>query len=45
MEDDDEINFTAFMDQSANILIPFRQLSGSRREQYHKLAVEILGNR
>lgn len=45
MEDDDEINFTAFIDQSANVLIPFRQLFGSRREQYHKLAVEILGNR
>lgn len=45
MEDDEEIDFTAFIDQSANILIPFQLMDDSTREQYRRQAVEISKNR
>lgn len=44
MENDVEINFTAFIDQSANILIPFQEMDESIQRQYRKQAVEISKN-
>lgn len=45
MEKDQEINFTAFIDQSANILIPFQKMDESIEKQYREQAVEISKNR
>ena len=41
MEDDDEINFYAFIDTQANILIPFQSMDDSLKTRYRKQAVAI----
>ena len=45
MEDDDEINFYAFIDTQANILIPFQPMNDSLKTRYRKQAVAISHNR
>lgn len=45
MEDDDEINFYAFIDTQANILIPFQSMDDSLMTRYRKQAVAISRNR
>lgn len=45
MEDDDEINFYAFIDTQANILIPFQPMDDSLMARYRKQAVAISRNR
>ncbi len=45
MEDDDEINFYAFIDTQANILIPFQPMDDSLMTRYCKQAIAISRNR
>lgn len=45
MEDDEEIDFTSFIDQSANILIPFQQMDDAIQVRYSKQAAGISKNR
>lgn len=45
MEDDDEINFYAFIDTKANILIPFQPMDDSLMTRYRKQAAAISRNR
>lgn len=45
MEDDDEIDFYAFIDRQANILIPFQPMDDSLKTRYRKQAVAISRNR
>lgn len=45
MEDDDEINFYAFIDTQANILIPFQPMEDSLRSRYRKQSLAISRNR
>lgn len=45
VEDDDEINFYAFIDTQANILIPFQSMDDSLMTRYRKQAVAISRNR
>lgn len=45
MEDDDEINFYAFIDTQANILIPFQPMEDSLMSRYRKQSLAISRNR
>ncbi len=45
MEDDDEVNFYAFIDTQANILIPFQPMDESLMSGYRKQAIAIARNR
>ena len=45
MEDDDEINFYAFIDKQANILIPFQAMDKELMSRYRKQAIAISKNR
>lgn len=45
MEDDDEINFYAFIDTQANILIPFQPMDESLMSRYRQQSLSIARNR
>ncbi len=45
MEDDDEINFYAFIDTQANILIPFQPMDESLMSRYRQQSLAIARNR
>ncbi len=45
MEDDDEITLYAYIDSSANILIPFQPMNDNLKVRYRKQAIIISKNR
>lgn len=45
MTNDDEINFYAFIDTKASVLIPFQQMDDKLRERYRKQAINIFKNK
>lgn len=44
MEDDVEINFGAFIDSKAKVIVPFQKMDRELRERYREQAVEISRN-
>lgn len=44
MTDDDEINFYAFIDTKANVLVPFQEMDDKLRERYRRQAIIISKN-